>query len=130
MDLIADTSLLIGLWRRQGWAVNFASANPGKSLGIPWVVLGEFWHGAIRARHDAQLVQGFLSVGIPLLDPEPVVPAYARICAAMQGVPVYREIGQNDLWIAAICVAMNKPLITRNLRHFAHVPDLRVEAVG
>jgi predicted nucleic acid-binding protein len=130
MDLIADTSLLIGLWRRQGWAVNFASANPSKSLGVPWVVLGEFWHGATRAGHDAALVQGFLSVGIPLLDPEPVVPVYARICAAIQNSPVYREIGQNDLWIAAASIAFNKPLITRNLRHFDRIPDLRVEAVG
>ena len=130
MDLIADTSLLIGLWRRQGWAVNFASANPAKSLGLPWVVLGEFWHGATRAGHDASLVQGFLSVGIPLLDPEPVVPVYARICAAIQDSPGYREIGQNDLWIAAASIAFNKPLITRNLRHFDRIPDLRVEAVG
>lgn len=130
MDLIADTSLLIGLWRRQGWAVSFASANPSKSLGIPWVVLGEFWHGATRARHDASVVQGFLSVGIPLLDPEPVVPVYARICAAIQDSPGYREIGQNDLWIAAASIAFNKPLITRNLRHFDRIPDLRVEAVG
>lgn len=130
MDLIADTSLLIGLWRRQGWAVNFASANPSKSLGIPWVVLGEFWHGATRAGHDASLVQGFLSVGIPLLDPEPVVPVYARICAAIQDSPAYREIGQNDLWIAAASIAFNKPLITRDLRLFARIPDLRVEAVG
>ena len=130
MDLIADTSLLIGLWRRQGWAVSFASAHPSKSLGIPWVVLGEFWHGATRAGHDASVVQGFLSVGIPLLDPEPVVPVYARICAAIQDSPAYREIGQNDLWIAAASIAFNKPLITRNLRHFPRIPDLRVEAVG
>ena len=27
-------------------------------------------------------------------------------------------------------VAFNKLLITRHLRHFARIPDLRVEAVG
>lgn len=29
-----------------------------------------------------------------------------------------------------IAIAFNKPLITRNLRHFDRIPDLRVEAVG
>lgn len=130
MDLIADTSFLIGLWRRQPWAVSFAAANAQKSLGLPWIVLGEFWHGAMRAGHDPALVRGFLAVGRPLLDTEPVIPIYARICAALQDTPSYLNIGQNDLWIAATCVAHGKPLLTRNLRHFAAIPDLRVEAVG
>lgn len=130
MDLIADTSFLIGLWRRQPWAVAYATANSARSLGLPWVVLGEFWHGATRAAHDPALVRGFLSVGLPILDPEPVIPAYGRICAAIQDTPGYRDIGQNDLWIAAVCVALGKPLITQNLRHFANIPDLRVEVVG
>ena len=130
MDLIADTTFLVGLWRRQPWAVGFASTNAGKSLGLPWVVLGEFWHGAMRAGHDPALVRGFLAVGLPILDPEPVIPAYARICATVQETPEYRNIGQNDLWIAAICVAFAKPLVTRNIRHFTIIPDLRVAALA
>jgi predicted nucleic acid-binding protein len=130
VDLIADTSFLIGLWRRQPWAVAYASAHPAKSLGLPWVVLGEFWHGAIRAGHDSSLVRGFLSVGVPILDPEPVIAVYGRICSAIQEMPAYREIGQNDLWIAAVSVALGKPLITRNIRHFGAIPDLRVEVLG
>ena len=93
MDLIADASFLIGLWRRQPWAVAYASAHAAKSLGLPWVVLGEFWHGATRAAHDPALVRGFLAVGVPILDPEPVIPVYGRICAAIQDAPGYREIG-------------------------------------
>jgi predicted nucleic acid-binding protein len=130
MDLIADTSFLIGLWRRQAWAVAYASVNARKSLGLPWVVLGEFWHGATRAGHDPVLVRGFLSVGLAILDPEPVIPVYASICAAMQGTQDYRDIGQNDLWIAAVSLAHGKPLVTRNIRHFALIPGLRVEVVG
>lgn len=129
MDLIADTTFLVGLWRRQPWAVGFASANAGKSLGLPWVVLGEFWHGAMRAGHDPAVVRGFLAVGLPLLDPEPVIPAYARICASLQESPHYRDIGENDLWIGATAVAFAKPLVTRNTRHFAIIPDLRVVAL-
>jgi hypothetical protein len=37
MDLIADTTFLVGLWRRQPWAMDFATAHPGKTLGISWM---------------------------------------------------------------------------------------------
>ena len=130
MDLIADTTLLVGLWRRQAWAVKFASTNSRKSLGLPWVVLGEFWHGAARAGHDAALVRGFLSIGLALLDPEPVIPVYANICARLQESEAFCRIGQNDLWIAAASIAHGRPLVSRNQRHFSSIPDLRLEVVG
>lgn len=62
-------------------------------------------------------------------DTEPVVPCYARICAALQDSPAYRSIGQNDLWIAAVAVAFALPLVTKNLRHFSHIEGLRIEAL-
>mgnify|MGYP003611207824 CR=1 FL=1 len=130
MDLIADTSLLVGLWRRQPWAVAFASANSRKSLGLPWIVVAEFWHGAIRAGHDPAMVNGFLAVGLPILDPEPVIPVYAILCADLQDTGEYRQIGQNDLWIAAICLAHARPLVTRSARHFSAIPGLRLHITG
>ena len=130
MDLIADTTFLVGLWRRQPWAVAFAASRSGLALGIPWVVLGEFWHGSLRAGHDPDLVRGFLSVGIPILDPEPVIPVYASLCARLHESAAYREIGQNDLWIAAAALSAGRPLVTRNIRHFGGIPDLRCEVTG
>jgi len=129
MELIADTSFLVGLWRGQAWAQSFARANASRSLGLPWIVQGEFWHGAIRAGHDPGKVRDFLLIGVSLNDAEPVVPAYARICAALQASPGYRTIGQNDLWIAAVAVTFALPLVTKNLRHFDHIEGLRVEAL-
>jgi len=81
MDLIADTTFLVGLWRRQSWATSFANANSLKSIGLPWVVLGEFWHGSRRAGHDSAVVREFLALGLPILDPEPIIPVYADLCA-------------------------------------------------
>jgi predicted nucleic acid-binding protein len=129
MDLIADTSYLVGLWRGQAWATSYATAHATKTLGLPWIVLGEFWHGAIVARHDAKEVQDFLSIGVQLVDPVPVVPHYARICAELSGQKEYRNIGQNDLWIAAVAMANGKPLVSRNRRHFGLVEGLQVEAL-
>ena len=127
MDLIADTSFLIGLWRGQSWASSYAASNPSKSLGIPWIVLGEFWHGSIRAGHDSKMVSEFLAVGLPLIDPAPAIPVCAQICSKLQSESVYKLIGQNDLWIASVAVALNKPLLTRNSRHFNSIPDIRLE---
>jgi predicted nucleic acid-binding protein len=129
MELIADTSFLVGLWRGQAWAQSFARAHSSRSLGVPWIVQGEFWHGAIRAGHDPERVRNFLSIGILLNDAEPVIPFYARICAALQDSPGYRSIGQNDLWIGAVAVAFAVPVVTKNLRHFDQIEGLRVEAL-
>ena len=129
MDLIADTSFLVGLWRGQDWAKRYAVEHCGQSLGLPWVVLGEFWHGAMRAQHDEAKVREFLSIGIPIYDAAPVVSVYAQMCASMQGEPSWLEIAQNDLWIAATALACAKPLVTRNHRHFDRIQGLRLEVL-
>lgn len=129
MDLIADTTFLIDLWRNQPWAVTYAAQNSSKSMGIPWVVLGEFWHGANRAGHDREQVNQFLGIGIPLMDTSSVIEIYARICTELQRSDEYRKIGQNDLWIASVAISQNKPLVTRNQRHFKAIDGLRLEVL-
>ena len=37
------------------------------------------------------------------------------------------RIGSMDMKIAAICLANDATLLSRNLRHFQQVPDLKVE---
>jgi len=132
MDLIADTTFLIGLWRSQPWAADFAVAHRSSVLGIPWVVLGEFWHGAMRAGHSEEEVERFLSLGLPLLDPSSVLRVYARTCATLQNQnpAVYRSIGQNDLWIAAVAIHEGLPLISRNRRHFDKIVGLEIMALA
>lgn len=129
MDFVADTTFLVDLWRRQPWATEFAQQEISKSLGLPWVVLGEFWHGATVAGHDPQKVEAFLRLGIPLLDTTPVISTYARICADLQSTKTYKVIGQNDLWIGACALTANRPLLTRNRRHFDLIPGLAVHAL-
>jgi len=130
VDLIADTSFLVGLWRRQSWATEFAMNNPQTRLGLPWVVLGEFWHGAIRAAHDPITVGEFLGLGIPVLETELSIQTYAQLCADLQDTPGYKQIGQNDLWIAAVSLTMKLPLVTRNSRHFDQIPGLQIQVIG
>jgi len=128
LDLIADTSFLVGLWRRQRWATEFATNHSADILGIPWVVMGEFWHGARRAAHDATEVERFLSLGQPMLETETVIPHYAEICANLQAdnTQAYQSISQNDLWIAAVAKSQARPLVTRNQRHFRTIAGLEL----
>ena len=35
MDLIADTTLLVGLWRKQPWAQSLPLVNADQSIGAP-----------------------------------------------------------------------------------------------
>ncbi len=130
MELIADTTFLVGLWRKQPWAVDFARNNRQRILGIPWVVLGEFWHGAKRAGHNAEMVQRFLGTGMPICDTSSVVPYYASVSCQAQGDGFYDLVGQNDLWIAAAALSQKLPLVTRNRRHFDKMSGLRIEVLS
>ena len=105
MELIVDTTLLVGIWRGQPWAVSFARANK-RSMGFPC-----------------------LAVGLPLMDTELVVPVYAELCSRLQDKSFYKGIGQNDLWIAAVSLAFDKPLVTRNRRHFDKIDELKLEVL-
>ncbi len=130
MDLIADTTFLVGLWRKQPWALDFACGNRQRILGIPWVVLGEFWHGAKRAGHDEAVVRKFLGTGLPIYDAASVVPFYASVCGQAQEGGFYTAVGQNDLWIAAAALSHARPLVTRNRRHFDKISGLRIEVLS
>ncbi len=129
MDLIADTTLLIGLWRKQDWAVRYAAEHADLVLGIPWIVMGEFRHGAVAAGHDLDEVAAFLAMGIPIIDVGPVIHTYATLCARLGSSGTYRQIGQNDLWIAAVALTCGLPLITRNRRHFGGIEGLELEVL-
>lgn len=39
-----------------------------------------------------------------------------------------RNIGDNDIWIAATALAHGLPLVSRNVRHFSRVPGLNLAA--
>ncbi len=131
MDLLADTTFLIDLWRerrRPGAATAFARHHPDWTLGICWVVAGEFLSGAVEAGHDAGVIRAFLARYPVLHSSLAIAEHYALLHSALRTTGGL--IGPNDLWIAATAVAHRLPLLTRNAKEYSRVPDLRIEAYG
>jgi tRNA(fMet)-specific endonuclease VapC len=96
-------------------------------LCVSVVTAAELQFGAEKAGRPALkvLVNEYLE-RLPILDwTQGVVADYARIRTALERVG--KPIGNMDLLIAAHAVSESSTLVTNNLRHFEHVPGLKVE---
>lgn len=129
MDLLADTTFLIDLWRESspsGAAVRYARANLKKQVGLCWVVQAEFISGAVIAGHDAEPVARFLSRYTTVHSTDAIIRHYADIYADLRSRN--QLIGPNDLWIAASARALGLPLLVRNVQEFERVEGLELIA--
>jgi tRNA(fMet)-specific endonuclease VapC len=127
MDLLADTSFLIDLWREQerpGPATRFAHGHADYAVGVSWVVAGEFMCGSVLAGHDAATMAAFLERYPVAHSDTATVLAYAATYAALRRKNTM--VGPNDLWIASAALSRKLPLLTRNAAEFSRVPDLLV----
>ncbi|MFM8720545.1 MAG: type II toxin-antitoxin system VapC family toxin, partial [Chthoniobacterales bacterium] len=70
-----------------------------------------------------------LQTGLPIWDASASIPFYARVCTQAQEAGFYGDIGQNDLWIAAVAMANGLPLVSRNKRHFGKIEGLKLIAL-
>jgi tRNA(fMet)-specific endonuclease VapC len=127
--LILETTFLVDLEREllassPGAAHRFLEANPDSQLFITFTIAGELAAGpriVDRSRWE-QLLAPF-----EILSCSPEVSwRYGRLHRYLKENGLL--IAANDLWIAATALAHDLPLVTRNSRHFARVPDLSVLA--
>lgn len=126
MDFALDTNFLIGLWRqpRDGVEVRWLLANGNASLGLPWVVKGEFLAGAVVAGHSLERVSQFLA-DYPVRWPtDATVLIYARTYSALRISKL--AVGPNDLWVGATALAHEVPLLTRNVKELSRIDGLQV----
>jgi len=128
---LVDTTLLIDLQRearnaRRQEAEAWLEENPNEELGIPAIVLGEFGEGFDDPDHP--LLMSYRS-GYRIVTVDAVVASrYGELSRSLRAAG--ESIGANDTWIAATALAVECPLLTRNVRHFARVQGLRVMAYG
>ena len=101
---------------------------PAGHAGISVITYGELWRGVQKSQHIARNAEALAALATVL----PIQPLaieaglhYGDIRASLERVG--KQIGNNDLWIAAHARAMGWTLVTNNEREFSRVNDLRLQ---
>jgi predicted nucleic acid-binding protein len=92
------------------------------------VVVGELFKGAFRSPNAARHIRNIESRVLPSLSVIPYDLDVARVYGAIQA-PLEGEgriLADADLQIAATALHHGLELVTGNLRHFRHIPGLRI----
>jgi predicted nucleic acid-binding protein len=134
LGLILDTSVLIAGERRgetirdifsQAWA-----AHGNVEIAISAVTVVELTHGIYRARTDADRIRRRLFAGRAFHDlvVYPLSFEIAHLAGRIEGqqAAVGISIGFEDLIIGATALHLGFDVATLNLRHFEHIPGLKV----
>jgi len=125
---LLDTNTLIYAQKYQGRCLEKMASHPVDALAWSVINVQELNLGVAKSSHPQRL-QSYMA----LLRQRYQVLDYTSACAeaagALQAI-LQRQgtpIGPYDLQIAGIALAHNLTVVTRNVREFSRVPDLRVE---
>ena len=127
MELIADTTVLIDLWRfrsKRARIADLVEKVGAASLVVPWITQAEFSRGALyKGTSLVDLTTFYSGFLLQPLDQQ-TMDRYCEIWVRMAkngNAPDYP-----DLWIAACASVRGSALVTRNPKHFKNIPDLQV----
>lgn len=122
--LAVDTNAVIAY--REGVDEVCALIDEADAIILPVTVLGELLYGALnsaKAEMNVKIIQEFAAYSLIMQVDEAVAACYARVRSNLKknGTP----IPENDIWIAAACLELEVPLLSRDA-HFKHVEGLNV----
>lgn len=127
MSYLLDTDWLLDVIAHRPFALNTVAALQEEGLAVSIVSHGELFEGVFDYPDtDARLERtyAFLTQFETLLLTDPIMEVFGRIRSDL------RRRGQLipdlDLLIAATAVHHDLILLTRNVRHFARVPELAI----
>lgn len=120
--MILDTNAVSALFAGDEALGELLSAQPRHHL--PVIVLGEYRFGLLRSHHRerlGRLLEILVRESDVLLVDETTAEIYASVREDLraQGQP----IPENDLWIAALALQHEQPVVSRD-GHFDYVEDL------
>lgn len=123
IDFIADTSALVRLLRKDSSVESFFA---GKHFAISFVTLAELGVGVLKTRHPDAAWQRVLETlnevemfAVSEFTPMIYAGVYRDLEQQGQLIPI------NDIWIAAVCVEAQLPVLARDA-HFSRVDALQV----
>jgi predicted nucleic acid-binding protein len=122
--VILDTNAL-SAWRDGNRALlSIVGRRP--PLTLPVVVVGEYLYGLTSSRYRTQAttwLEGMLSGVVQVISIElPTATAYAAVRSDLRAKG--KPIPENDMWIAALALQYDEPILSRDA-HFDAVDGLR-----
>lgn len=125
--LLLETSFLVDLEREliaecPGPAQLFLQAHENQKLHITFTIAGELAAGP--RMNERETWESWVAPFEVLPCTPEVSWRYGRLYRYLRENGLL--IDANDLWIAATALAFGMPVVTRNERHFARVPELNV----
>lgn len=128
MKFLLDTDFCVDWIRRKDYAQHALASRLPTEVAISAVTVGELLMGAFCAQHpekETLKVEAFLKPIQILVYGQAEASRCARISADLrqQG----QLIGISDIMIAATAESHRLTVITRNLKHFGKVKNLKVE---
>ena len=128
--MLADTTFLIDLMKNESSAVrkaeNLSDASVSILVGTPSIF--ELYVGVgltVRSAEKREKVIGILR-SLPHLSLDAASASKAGMIYA-QRVKEKTKIDPEDAMLAGIAIQNNEPLLTRNRKDFAGIPELKVE---
>jgi tRNA(fMet)-specific endonuclease VapC len=97
-----------------------------ENVFISIITHGEVWYG-VRKNGSEELSKKVSAVTRRLYVAPLSLPSDQRYAEVRLALRQGKNIGPNDLWIAAHALALDAVLVTNNEREFSRVPGLNVE---
>jgi tRNA(fMet)-specific endonuclease VapC len=125
---LLDTDWIVDVLNGQEKAIHTAVELASAGLAVSIITYGELYEGATFARDPEPALSGlrsFLKGKAILPLTQPIMERFAQIRGSLPR-PVRQQIGDLDILIAATCLEHNLTLLTRNLKDFQKIPDLKL----
>lgn len=127
MRLMLDTNIVSAIVRDPRGKVFERLLDVGEENAfISIITHGEIWYG-VKKNGSEELLQKVSAVTRRLYVAPLQLPTDQRYAEIRLALRQGKNIGPNDLWIAAHAVALDAVLVTNNESEFSRVPGLKVE---
>ena len=126
-DICLDTDIIIDFTKdREPGATCFELAQANFNCFISVISVYELYFGVeyIGHKKDRDILD-------ELLDTFTILPfnsKAAKLCASLDANlnKIGKRLSIKDIFIGGICLANNISLLTRNIKHFSHIPNLKL----